>query len=173
MIGKLLLWLPQSSIQTYIKVHTYLWRPSFKVILNLFICTTKLLCKCHKPYSDKINDFLLSCNHCSVGVTLAYVLSHEAGAALQLLHTTRPIPISVSQPSGKCWIAHNWGRSPQFADHWRTVLLIKQLVFLHWWQMLSFHWTTLIQGAPDIPGAGYECGFTWLYTSETGYSIFV
>ena len=28
-------------------------------------------------------------------------------------------------------------------------------------------------GAPDIIGAGYEYDFTWSYTLEIGYSIFV
>jgi len=30
-----------------------------------------------------------------------------------------------------------------------------------------------MQDTPDIPGAGYEYDFTWLYASETGYSFLV
>jgi len=50
-------------------------------------------------------------------------------------------------------------RGPQFADHWRTVLLVNNLIS-HWCKVMGFHWTTLIQ-TPDITGAGYEYDFTW------------
>jgi len=42
----------------------------------------------------------------------------------------------------------------------------------HWWKVSSFLWTTLMQTAPGITGAGYEYDLTWLYTLETSYSIF-
>ena len=49
----------------------------------------------------------------------------------------------------------------------------KQNFLAIWRKVLSFHWTTLMQDALDIPGAGCECHFTWLFTLESGYSILV
>jgi len=47
----------------------FFWRPNFKLMLYSCICSITVLCKCHKPYNDTINDMLRSNNHCSIGFT--------------------------------------------------------------------------------------------------------
>jgi len=64
------------------------------------------------------------------------------------------------------------GRGLQFADHWRTVLLVKKLD-PHWCKAFSFHWTTVIHDTPDNTGSGYEYNFALLHNLETGFSILV
>ena len=46
----------------------FFWRPNFKLVLYSCICSMTVLCKCHKPYNDTIND-MRSNNHCSIGFT--------------------------------------------------------------------------------------------------------
>ena len=70
---------------------------------------------------------------------------------------------SVARPNKKCWTAHNWAET----HHWAQCYSLNNWLS-HWCKVSSFHWTTLMQDALDVTGAGYEYDFIWLFT---GYSV--
>jgi len=63
---------------------------------------------------------------------------------------------SVARPNKKCWIAHNWAE----AHHWVQCYSLNNFIS-HWYKVSNFHWTTLMQDALDVTGAGYEYNFVW------------
>jgi len=101
---------------------------------------------------------LMSNNQCSIVVAVALVLYHANGSAIMLRCNSRSTT-SVARPKKKCRTTHNWAETYSLPTIGEQCYWLNNW-FSHWFKVLSFQWTTLMQDTPDIAGAGYEYDFT-------------
>ena len=152
------------------------------------IFNIKVLCWCHKPYNDNINYMLTSNNHSSIYnrcyINLCFIPRNRRSTSGPTYHKAHNYKCCARAAQKIVLIVPQFTIRPKptvyrLTDCWLYVSSLTAGVqchclknwISHWWNDLSFLRTTLMQDAPHI--AGYEYDFTWLFTLETSYSIFV